>query len=185
MRLLFAAILIFGSGTARAEETFFTPKALLADFFPTSERVTYVKLDVLAAKEELTALLGALPPKPSYNVFVARSGEKIDGYAVIDEELGQHMPITFGVKIKTSGELERLEVLVYREAYGAEIREPRFKKQLHGKRVEDKLRLNDDVMAISGATISSKAMTVGVRRALALVSVVKARALDRATAVAP
>lgn len=177
---LAAAILAFGTvSPARAEDTYFTPKTLLADFFKSSERVTFVKLDTAAAKAELSALLGYVPPKASYAVFVARTGDKIDGYAVIDEELGQHLPITFGVKISPAGTLERMEVLVYREAYGAEIREARFRDQLTGKTIEDKLRLGDDVVAISGATISSKSMTLGVRRALALVSIVKARALDK------
>lgn len=180
LRTVALAIALLGGATsARADDVYWSTKSLLSDFFKSSERVTFVRLDASAASDELRALLGYAPAKKSYPVFIARTGEHIDGYAVIDEEMGQHQPITFGVKILPSGEVERMEVMVYREGYGDEIKEARFKKQFTGKNANDGLALGDDVVAISGATISSKAMTVGVRRALALVSLIKARALDQ------
>jgi hypothetical protein len=176
------SLLILAPLRANAEDVYWSTKSLLSDFFKSSERVTYVKLETAAAKAELSAMLGYVPSKPSYAVFIARTGERIDGYAVIDEELGQHLPITFGVKMLPTGEVDRLEVMIYREGYGDEIRESRFRRQFVGKRSGDALRFGEDVVAISGATISSKAMATGVRRAVALVNVVKTHALDRATA---
>jgi hypothetical protein len=164
--------------SARADQIYWSTEALLKDFFKHSEHVTYVRLDAEGAREDLRALLGHVPNKPSFLVFVARTAGKIDGYAVIDEEQGEHLPITFGVKISPEGAVERTEVMVYRERYGSEVKEQRFRDQFVGKRSNDPIRLGDDVAAISGATISSKAMAVGVRRALGLVSIAKRRTLD-------
>ncbi len=156
---------------AWADDVYWTTPTLLKDFFKTSERVTYVRIQGPEALAALRALLGYSPKKQSYVVFVAKTREHVDGYAVIDEEMGQHQPITFGVKISPAGQVERLEVMVYREGYGSEIREPRFRRQFEGMTEHDRMRFGDDVVAISGATISSKAMTAGVRRAVALVTV--------------
>ena len=158
---------------AQAEDVYWNTKTLLKDFFKTSERVSYVKVETAAAKAELKSVLGYLPKKKAYVVFVAKTKGKIDGYAIIDEEMGQHQPITFGVKVDAKGQVQRLEVMVYREGYGDEIRENRFRRQFVGKSAQDAIRFGDDVSAISGATISSKAMAVGVRRAVALTSVAR------------
>ena len=112
--------------------------------------------------------LGYAIKKPSYTFYVAKSGEVIDGYALIDEELGQHLPITFAVKFSPQGVVQRQEVMIYRERYGDEIRDPRFRQQFEGKTAADPLRASEEIIAVSGATISSRAMTVGVHRALVL-----------------
>src|SRR5688500_15228332 len=106
------------SANARADDVYWSTKTLLSEFFKDSERVSYVKLETAAAAEDLRAMLGYTPKKSTYPVFIARTGDRIDGYAVIDEELGQHLPITFGVKLNASGEVEQMEVMVYREGYG-------------------------------------------------------------------
>ena len=157
---------------ARGDDVYWTTKGLLKEFFKASDKVSYVKV----SSAELAAGLGYRPDKPSYVVFVARTGDHIDGYAVVDEQMGQHQPITFGVKLDPEGAVERLEVMVYREGYGDEIREGRFRRQFDGMGASDAIRYGEDVVAISGATISSKAMAVGVRRAVALVKAARAAA---------
>jgi hypothetical protein len=124
---LLALTLSGAPSIAHADDVYWTTKDLLKDFFKSSERVTYVKVEGVQRKRELMSLLGYTPQKDSYVVFVAKTGEMVDGYAVIDEEMGQHLPITFGVKIGKDGQVERLEVMIYREGYGDEIREKRFR----------------------------------------------------------
>jgi len=58
--------------------------------------------------------------------------------------------------------------MVYRERYGDEVRDPRFRQQFVGKTAADPLRPGEEVIAVSGATISSRAMALGVRRCLVL-----------------
>jgi len=49
--------------------------------------------------------------------------------------------------------------LIYREDYGGEIGSKRWLKQFIGKKPSDKLRYEEDIIAISGATISANSMT--------------------------
>ena len=67
--------------------------------------------------------------------------------------------------------LERQEIVAYREARGDEVRDARFRAQFVGKSARDTVRAGDDIVAVSGATISSRAMATGVRRALVLLDV--------------
>jgi hypothetical protein len=49
------------------------------------------------------------------------------------------------------------------------VRDPRFRKQFQGKTAQDPLRLNRDIDAVSGATVSSASLATGARRAAILV----------------
>ncbi len=169
--LLGAAILLGGARPAAAEpQVFFTHRSLLASFFPGSERVTFRKLDLDGEqRSRIAKRLGAALRKASYTVFVATTGTHVDGYALIDDEPGQHEPITFGVRLSPTGVVERQEILVYREPRGDEVRAERFRRQFVGKSARDPIAVSADGDAISGATISSRAMATGVRRAVLLV----------------
>jgi Na+-translocating ferredoxin:NAD+ oxidoreductase subunit G len=173
-RLLLCAAAVCALGAApspaRAQGVVFKgAQDLLADFFRSSQAVTYQKFALAPAdRERLTRRLGYAPAKQSYTFYVAKTAGRVDGYALIDDELGEHLPITFAVKLSPAGVVERQEVLAYREPYGDEVRTPRFRGQFVGKTVRDPVQANRDIMVISGATISSRSMAVGVRRALLL-----------------
>jgi Na+-translocating ferredoxin:NAD+ oxidoreductase RnfG subunit len=175
LRRLFLCLLSVGSlavgvRPAHAQATYFTARAVLADFFPKSQSVTYQRFELTTEQRaRIVHRVGYDLAKSAYTVYVAKTGETIDGYAVLDEEMGQHLPITFAVKLSPQGAVQRQEIMVYRERYGDEIRDPRFRQQFIGKSAADPLRPGEEVIAVSGATISSRAMAVGVRRALVLV----------------
>jgi hypothetical protein len=158
---------------ARAEPSeivYSTPKTVLASFFPKSERVTYRRVTLDAgAKARLAHRLGYPPARDSYTIFVALTAGKVDGYAVIDDELGLHQPITFATRLTSRGVVDRVEIMVYREPRGDEVRDPRFCKQFEGKTAADPLRIDRDIDAVSGATVSSASLATGVRRAAILV----------------
>lgn len=144
-------------------------KQVLADFFPTSERVSFVTFaPTRAQRATIGKRLGYNLGKARYHFYVARTGDRIDGYAFIDDELGQHEPITYAVKLSPDGVVQRQEVLAYRERFGGEIQSRRFRKQFVGMTVDDTCRAGRDVHVVSGATISSHSMARGVRRALVL-----------------
>ncbi len=173
---------------AWAAGNFFTTPQVLKEFFPKSQRVTYRKVKLGPA--ELAAVQGRLgykPARPEYVIFVATTGEQVDGYAIIDDELGQHEQITFAVKLSPAGVVERHEVMVYRESYGEEITDSRFRRQFQGKTAKDPVRAGVDIDVVTGATISSRSMAIGVRRALVLVDelILKPGALSGAQAAAP
>ena len=158
-----------GASTAQAATTYFTTPQILREFFPKSQKVGFRRFPLTPALvAALQERLGYPPRRQEYVVFVATTGERVDGYAIIDEELGQHEEITFAVKLSPAGVVERQEVMVYREKYGQEIMDPRFRRQFVGKTAKDPVRAGVDVDVVTGATISSRSMAIGVRRALIL-----------------
>lgn len=88
------------------------------------------------------------------------------GYLVIDHVLGKHEYITFAVGINANGTVRRVEIMAYNESYGYEVRNADWRAQFVGKSANSALQLNADVRNISGATLSSKHITDGVRRIL-------------------
>jgi Na+-translocating ferredoxin:NAD+ oxidoreductase RnfG subunit len=60
----------------------------------------------------------------------------------------------------------KTKVLVYREDYGGEIGSKRWLKQFIGKTQDDNLRYGDNIVAISGATISVKSFTEAINNLL-------------------
>jgi hypothetical protein len=96
------------------------------------------------------------------------------GWFIVDEVVGKHEFITYAVSLDPSGAVRNVEILEYREAYGSQVRDPRWRAQFNGKRAGQSLKLGSDIKNISGATLSSKHITDGVRRVLATYAVVLA-----------
>ena len=168
-KIILTAALLLAAFPARADQVYFSSRDLLADFFRSSQNVTYKKLQLDAAgRERISQRLGYPLPRTSYTFYVASSGSHVDGYAIIDEEKGEHLPITFAVKLSPDGRVQRQEIVIYREARGDEVRDERFRRQFVGKSARDPIAAGQDIVAVSGATISSRAMAVGVRRAVVL-----------------
>jgi Na+-translocating ferredoxin:NAD+ oxidoreductase RnfG subunit len=61
-----------------------------------------------------------------------------------------------------------VEVLAYREPYGDGIRTERFRRQFVGRSASSGFVAEHDIDAVSGASISSRSMCVGVQRAAIL-----------------
>ncbi len=87
-------------------------------------------------------------------------------WLIFDSVEGRYESIDIAVAISPSGEAMGVEILTYREIYGYEVRSPKWRKQFHGKTSDSKLKLDKDISNISGATISSKSITYGVKRLL-------------------
>ncbi len=63
--------------------------------------------------------------------------------------------------------ITKSKVLIYREEYGGEISSARWLKQFTGTVIgEDTLVYNDDIIPISGATISVQSMTLAINNLL-------------------
>ena len=180
-RLTIAALLLLSLLPlgAQAQGTYWSRESLLRDFFADSERVSYLEVKVDAA---LVEALGYTPSRDRYVVYVATTGDRVDGYALLDDELGQHHPISFGVQLDPAGRVVRSEIMVYREPYGAEIKSERFRDQFVGKAASDAGHFSQGVVAVSGATLSSRAMTKAVRRATLIVGALLDRQASRAIA---
>ncbi|NUN12428.1 MAG: FMN-binding protein [Myxococcales bacterium] len=168
LMLTICVVLTF-SGTASAQTVFWTKEAILKDFFRSSTNVEVKILKIDSNKRKaLAERLGYDPPK-DVRVFYGTRDGKIDGFAIIDNELGQHMPITFAVLVDKDGVIQRTEVMVYRESHGSEVQDQRFRNQFCGKSSKNLIRTGRDIDAVSGATISSSSLAKGVKRAVILI----------------
>jgi Na+-transporting NADH:ubiquinone oxidoreductase subunit NqrC len=94
------------------------------------------------------------------------------GWFIVDEVYGKHEFITYSLAIDTKGAVKGIEILDYRETYGGEVRNANWRKQFIGKTSASPLKLDDDIKNISGATLSSRHITDGVKRLLATYEVV-------------
>ena len=103
-------------------------------------------------------------------VYMGKKGGVLQGYAIITEELGKFHPFTFIVGVQPDGKINNLAILVYRESRGGEIAKKRFLYQFVGKSFKNPIRINKDIINITGATMSVQWMCAGVRKALAVIS---------------
>lgn len=108
-----------------------------------------------------------------FSFYVAKRGGETLGYAAEANEIGKTKPITFMVILDKKGVVKRIDILVFRETQGYEIKNPRWRKQFVGKSLRDPFRLKRDIDNISGATLSSRAVTKGVKKVLAVFKVVR------------
>lgn len=89
------------------------------------------------------------------------------GWFFIDQVVGKHELITYALGIDADGRIKGIEVLDYRETYGGEVRKPAWRAQFTGKQAGAPLKVGKDITNISGATLSCRNLTDGVRRLVA------------------
>ena len=90
------------------------------------------------------------------------------GWFFLDEVLGKHELITYAVGINPQGRVRGVEILAYRESHGGEVRDASWREQFTGKSAADPLQLDRDIRNISGATLSCRHITDGIKRLLKL-----------------
>jgi hypothetical protein len=93
------------------------------------------------------------------------------GWFIVDEVVGKHEFITYALGLKPDGSVKQIEIMDYRETYGGEIRNASWRAQFAGKTSKSQLKLDRDVQNISGATLSCRHITDGVKRLLAFYEV--------------
>ena len=107
-------------------------------------------------------------PESSYTFFIAAQAGKADKYAIQVNEIGKTEPITFMVGMSPEGKVTDVVIMVFRENRGWEVKEKRFLNQFRGKTLHNSIRVDEDIINYTGATLSSKAVARGVKRALFL-----------------
>jgi H+/Na+-translocating ferredoxin:NAD+ oxidoreductase subunit G len=151
-------------------EVFLMEEDALKLMFPKSERI---RKDLLRLTPEqkmtIEQRIGWKFPEESFEMYIGETGATIDGYALVQNTIGKHKPMTYMVGLDENGHVIDVELLIFREARGSEIRMKRFNSQYEGKTVLDPVRINKDIINISGATMSVRSMSAGVKRMLVLV----------------
>lgn len=101
-------------------------------------------------------------------VWRAMAGGRTLGWFLVDDVIGKHEFITYATAISPDGKVLGVEILSYRESKGGQVRDPRWRAKFQGKTLGDPFRLEKDVPNISGATLSCRNITDGVKRLLAI-----------------
>lgn len=172
--LLVASLLLLAGGAPETSaEVYLTVKEAPGAVFPEAD--SFERKDIQVTEEfrgRLKRKVGRAKPsiwEPFYISFIAQREGKAIGYAVICEEIGKHRPITFIVGVTLEGKVKDVAIMMYRESVGSEVRYKGFLAQFQGKKLQDPMRPYRDIRNVSGATLSVRALTRGVRKALAVI----------------
>lgn len=122
--------------------------------------------DVLRLSEEAQARIEEILGR-KFGAGRVRYWQQQGKTAWILEEIGKERPITVGLVVD-KGRLELIKVLIFRESRGSEVRHPFFTDQFKGAVLREDAQLDRAIDGVSGATMSTRALTNLARLALYL-----------------
>lgn len=160
--LLLIPVAVALPATAVHATTYLTIEQAQAAMFPGEAMTPAFRTLTDAQLAAIRKAAGVSPLGRSVKAWKAAGG----GWLIADEVVGKHEFIQFAVAIDAAGALKSVEIMDYRESYGGQVRDPRWRAQFVGKRAGQPLQLGHEIKNISGATLSSKHVTDGVRRLL-------------------
>jgi Na+-translocating ferredoxin:NAD+ oxidoreductase RnfG subunit len=137
--------------------------------FPNATR--FVEADVIYRPEDIARIeriSGQKVQTKGEQVWRALNGDQPLGHFIVDYVIGKHLVIDYAVALDANGAIIRVEILEYRESYGGEVANADWLGQFIGKTGNDPLVLDQDIRNISGATLSSRHVTDGIKRVLAV-----------------
>lgn len=152
---------------------YLTEEEALAKMMPDADHFDTKEMTLTAEQQKKASLIaGRSFSDPHFRYIVGKNGDHNISYAFPIEVIGKVRPITLLIGIHPDGSINTVEVLIYRESQGSEVRYPSFLSQFKGKKKEDALRLGNDIQSVSGATLSSRGVTYATRKALSLFNAV-------------
>jgi Na+-translocating ferredoxin:NAD+ oxidoreductase RnfG subunit len=151
-------------------EVFMSEEEAVKIILPKSQRVRKEVIELTQEKKGLIEQrIGWKFPENAFELYIGETGDKIDGYAMVHNTIGKHKHMTYMVGVDANGACSDVELLVFREARGSEVGRKRFNSQYEGKTVSDPIRINKDIINLTGATMSVRSISAGVKRVLVLV----------------
>jgi hypothetical protein len=129
----------------------------------------------IAARPDYQALLKALLADHKLTIVTEAEGGQImfrdeteGNYVVISEAEGWGGPLIIGIRAGAEGQIAEILNLRNKEtpAYFEKLKRNRFFRQFAGKKVSADFLLEEDINAVSGATISCRGFTTAVRNAM-------------------
>ena len=99
--------------------------------------------------------------------FGLKDGKK-RGVAIIDTEPGKWGPVEFITAMDLKGTVKSVKVMSYQEQRGRPIARSSFMNQYRGKSSSSLMTVGKDIVGVSGATISSRAATFAVKKAIVI-----------------
>lgn len=169
--LLAALSVAFASGAAQAK-VFYSRSEALALAFPDADRVED-RIHILSEEhvESIESLAHGRLDSRLVRIYTGFEKGEVVGYAFIDVHTVRTLPEAFLIVLSPQGTVRTLRLLAFHEPLEYKPSD-RWYSQFEDRSLAEPLRLGRDVHGIVGATLSARATTRGVRRALALYEVV-------------
>ena len=140
--------------------------------FPDAERVE--PRDVVLTAEQhqhIEKLAGARLDSDLVTIYVAWKAGQPSAYAVFDTHTVRTFPETFLVVLTADGAVSGAHILAFHEPEEY-MPTDRWLERFKGQRLSEDLQVGRGVAAITGSTLSTRAVTSGIRRVLAIWDVV-------------
>jgi FMN-binding protein len=143
------------------------PKGIQKKMDAAIESVFNIDTFTLSAVNIPSKIINILPPHFNKgNLFKISTNDSLFGYAYLGKAPSKTDEFEYLVLLDNDLIIVKSKVLIYREDYGGEIGSKRWLKQFIGKTENDALVYGDNIAAISGATISVRAMTSSINTLL-------------------
>lgn len=172
------AALILGAALALAPAAgatvFYSRDEALHLAFPTADRTE--PRDFFLTPEQKTAIEKSSRTKLESDlitIYFGYGGSSLLGYAIFDTHVVRTLPETFLTVLTPEGSVASTYVVAFYEPQEYKPSD-RWLAQVQGKKESDDLQVGHGIAAITGSTLSSNAVMGGVRRALAMYSVLLA-----------
>jgi len=171
--LLGLALAGFVSATLASAAVFLSPARALEEAFPGARcvrRATVLTDDQLRAVQQRAQVRVTSKLVTEYRAW---RGDSLLGTAYFDTRIVRTMPATFMTVVRPDTTVGRVEILAFHEP--PDYQPPRrWLDTFERRRLNDRLRPRADIRNLSGATLSSRAVSESVRLALAYYAVLPA-----------
>ncbi len=167
---ILAGLVAFWAGPASAG-VFHSRDEALELAFPGAERITPRDFYLTPEqRSEIEHLAKGKLDSGLLTVYIGYRGEEVLGYAILDTHLVRTLPETFLIVLTRDGSVSATHLLAFYEPPEFSP-SGRWLEQFSGKSLSDNLDVGRGIAAITGSTLTSRAVAGGVRRALAIYKV--------------
>lgn len=139
--------------------------------FPEASKIVSKSVIITKAKLAKIEQLAQAPVKSKlYTFFVGMKQDQVLGYASIESAVVHSMPATFMIHLSPTGEVKDVVVLAFHESMNY-LPSNAWLKQFHGIQRPKDVKLGENIVSMAGATLSSRTIERGVRKAMAVLDV--------------
>jgi hypothetical protein len=168
MRILLALLLL----PAMVEAKTISREEALKSAFPGAEIRSQVIFLTVAEKTEVEKKSGAKVSTELVAMYTAHQNGIEVGRAYLDTHVVRTKKESLLILLNPNGTLKRVEVVAFLEP-SEYLPSERWYQQFEGKALDDDLKLQREIRAVTGATLTAIATTEAVRRVMAIDSVVQ------------
>lgn len=124
-------------------------------------------------KNKVERAAGQLFYSDAVYIFKIADHDSVVSIGLLDNVYGKSLPITFLVLYDMKGKILSTNVVKYREPYGGGVRLKSWNDQFKGKDSKSDFKIGENIDSISGATISVRSLTKGIRKLTLLFEAIK------------